>query len=73
MKMKNAVLRRWLAKDAQQRTANDAEKFACETWDEGLRLAKSPDNHYQHVMNTVRFRINESKRYEPAVTRGRDK
>ncbi len=45
----------WLASRApEQRTGNEALKFSDECWAEGLRLASSQANHYQHIMDVVR-------------------
>lgn len=37
-----------------QSTPGEALNFSNECWAEGLRLAKTSHDHYQHVMDTVR-------------------
>lgn len=47
---------RWLdSRESEQRTGNEALKFSDECWSEGLRLAASQQNHYQQVMNIIRW------------------
>jgi len=57
MKQKCQVIQaRWLASRApSQRSGSQAEMFADECWSEGLRLATSQQNHYQQVMNIIRW------------------
>lgn len=37
-----------------QRIPGEALNFSNECWADGLRLAKTSHNHYQHVMDAVR-------------------
>lgn len=49
---------RWLAGRApEQRTGNEALKFSDECWAEGPRLAASQANHYQRIMDVVRWSL----------------
>lgn len=49
---------RWLASRApERRTGEEALKFSDECWVEGLRLAASQANHYQHIMDVVRWSL----------------
>lgn len=49
---------RWLANHApEQRTGEEAQKFSDECWAEGLRLAASQENHYQYIMNLIRWSL----------------
>lgn len=51
---------RWLASHApEQRTGEEAQKFSDECWAEGLRLAASQANHYQHIMEVVRSSLTD--------------
>lgn len=50
---------RWLtSRTPERRTGEEAVKFSDECWAEGLRLAASQLNHYQHIMNVVRWSMN---------------
>lgn len=54
-KTRQDVRARWLASRVpEQRTGEEALKFSDECWAEGLRLAASRANHYQHIMDVVR-------------------
>ncbi len=47
---------RWLGSRApEQRAGEEALKFSDECWAEGLRLAASQANHYQLIMNMIRW------------------
>jgi len=49
---------RWLAgREPEQRTGNEALKFSDECWAEGMRLAASQANHYQCIMDMVRWSL----------------
>jgi hypothetical protein len=49
---------RWLAsRTPERRTGEEALKFSDECWAEGLRLAASQANHYQHIMDMVRWSL----------------
>lgn len=47
---------RWLVSRApEQRTGEEAVKFSDECWAEGRRLTASQANHYQLIMNMIRW------------------
>lgn len=49
---------RWLvSREPKQRTGNEALKFSDECWSGGLRLAATQENHYQGIMNVVRWSL----------------
>ncbi|MFK3711619.1 hypothetical protein [Leclercia adecarboxylata] len=51
---------RWLASRVpEKRTGEEALKFSDECWADGLRLAVSQPNHYQHIMDVVRWSLTE--------------
>lgn len=46
---------RWLgSRSPEQRTGEEALKFADECWAEGLRLSASQAIHYQLIMDVIR-------------------
>ncbi|WP_263754822.1 hypothetical protein [Kosakonia cowanii] len=51
---------RWLdSRVPEQRTGNEAIKFSDECWEEGLRLDACRANHYQHVIDVVRWSLTD--------------
>lgn len=44
----------WMSRPEGMRRENDTERFTREVWDEGLRLSRSENNHYQLVMELIR-------------------
>ncbi|HHG0625762.1 TPA: hypothetical protein ACPUGO_005082 [Klebsiella pneumoniae] len=50
----------WLGSRArEQRTGEEALKFSDECWAEGLRLAVSRANPYQHIMDVPRWSLTD--------------
>lgn len=59
-KTRQNVGARWLASRVpEQRTVEEALKFSDECWAEGLRLAASRANHYQHIMDVVLWSLTD--------------
>lgn len=51
---------RWLAScTPEQRTGEEALKFSDECWANGLQLAVTQANHYQRIMDVVRWSLTE--------------
>lgn len=51
---KDRVYSKWVTKPETERTAQHREVFVDELWGSGLRLSKSPNIHYQMVMDIIR-------------------
>lgn len=52
--LRDQVLCRWISRPDDQRKQSDQELFVDELWNDGIRLASSQANHYQHVMAVIR-------------------
>ena len=59
--IKQRIVSEWLYRSDNRHRQNDTEQFTDEVWDSGLRLAKSKELHYQHVMDLIRSLIKHSE------------
>lgn len=57
--IREQVYAQWLSRPALKRTANDTYLFIDEMWETGLRMSNTQHDHYQHVMDTIRDKIED--------------
>lgn len=53
MNVNNEILKLWQSRGKNERTGSDAEKVADIAWEQGLRLHRNPQTHYQNVLYLI--------------------
>lgn len=56
------VYAQWISRTEDAQEASQAEAFADELWDTGLRLSREPHTHYQLVMGVIRGAIQHTNK-----------
>lgn len=57
--IRDQVYASWSVRKPENRKQCDTQPFIDELWISGLRMANSQALHYQHVMDTIRSKIED--------------
>lgn len=58
-RLRDQVLGQWMSRTEDRRKQSDTEPFVNELWNNGMKLALSQADHYQHVMDVIRRKISD--------------